>query len=484
MVASSSCHGGRLGLRTGGGGGVRGRPAPRSTHCARVSARPEQQVLKRADLVEYISQGCRPKEEWRIGTEHEKFAFRLHDRKRADYADIQHMLNKLCADFSWAPIMERDNIIGAKLDGQSVTLEPGGQLELSGAPLRTLTETCAETQSHLHQMKTIAAEKGIVFLGLGFDPTSTFEECPMMPKARYDIMKAYMPTRGTLGHDMMFRSCTIQVNLDYSSEPDMVRKARVSLALQPVATALFANSPIKEGKLNGYQSYRRRVWDDVDPDRCGYLPWIFEDGFGFEKYVDYALTVPMYFVYRNGRYVDVAGQSFGDFMKGNLSALPGEVATMQDWEDHLTTIFPEIRLKRFLEMRGADGGPWNMICALPAFWVGLLYDDQALQEAEDLVSSWTAMDRLHMQENVARDGLKMECAGRAGERTTMQELAKEVLRISEGGLRRRGEDEEGFLEKLHAIADKGTNQAEELESKFTKLWRGDVDPIFVDQFSI
>ncbi|QDZ23875.1 glutamate--cysteine ligase [Chloropicon primus] len=471
--------------RTGGvrcGGGVPQRR--RGLVQRRAQLKDEVHVLKRDDLVEYISQGCRPKEEWRIGTEHEKFAFRLSDRKRADYSDIRQMLNKLCKEFSWDPIMEGENIIGATLEGQSVTLEPGGQLELSGAPLRTLQETCAETQSHLHQMKSIAAEQGIAFLGLGFDPSSTFPECPMMPKNRYNIMKAYMPTRGNLGHDMMFRSCTIQVNLDFESEEDMVRKARASLALQPVATALFANSPLKEGKLTGYQSYRRRVWDDVDPDRCGYLPWIFEEGFGFERYVDYALSVPMYFVYRNGRYIDVSGQSFGDFMKGNLSALPGEVATMKDWEDHLTTIFPEIRLKRFLEMRGADGGPWDMICALPAFWVGLLYDEQALGEAEELVSSWTAKDRLLMQQNVAKEGLKLKCVGGGGAPTTMQELAKEVLRISAGGLERRGYNEVDFLDKLNCIAGRGQSQAEDLMSKYTNLWNGNIDPIFVTQYGL
>ena len=472
------------GRRVAGGSSLR--PLPR--RCSRAGALrvSEGQQLKRDDLVEYISQGCKPKEDWRIGTEHEKFAFCLGDRKRADYADIESMLTKLCSDpelGGWQPIKEKDNIIGATLNGQSVTLEPGGQLELSGAPLATLNETCAETQSHLAQMKSIAAERGITFLGLGFDPsTGGPPEVPMMPKERYNIMKAYMPTRGTLGHDMMFRSCTIQVNLDFDSEEDMVRKARVSLALQPVATALFANSPLKEGKLNGYQSYRRRVWDDVDPDRCGYLPWIFEDGFGFEKYVDYALDVPMYFVYKGGNYIDVSGQSFRDFMKGNLRGCEGQIATMKDWEDHLTTIFPEIRLKRFLEMRGADGGPWGMICALPALWVGLLYDDQALQEAEDLVSEWTAKDRLHMQENVAREALKLKCAGRGGKATTMQEVAKEVLAISRGGLVRRGHNEEVFLQQLQAIADKGQTQAEVLQSKYTNLWNGKIDPIFVDQF--
>ena len=467
--------------RRGGGVGATVSRGERSRGASSVTDAVGTDKLTKAILVDYISSGCRPRDQWRIGTEHEKFAFRLKDKKRADYGDIGGMLHKLTKNFDWEPIMEKDNIIGAKLDGQSVTLEPGGQLELSGAPLQNLHLTCAETQNHLYQMKTIAAEFGVAFVGLGFDPITRYEDVPMMPKARYDIMKRYMPTRGDRGLEMMFRSCTIQVNLDYESEADMVRKAQTSLALQPVATALFANSPFKEGGLNGYLSYRRHVWDDVDPDRCGYLPWMFDSDFGFERYVDYALDVPMYFVYRNGKYVDVAGQSFRDFMEGNLSALPGDAATMKDWEDHLTTIFPEIRLKKFLEMRGADGGPWGMICALPALWVGLLYDDQALGEAEELVSSWTHTDRLHMQANVGKQGLRLECAGRGGEPTTMQALAQEVLRISEGGLARRGYGEEGFLKKLHAIANSGVSQADALQSKYANLWNETVEPVFVDQ---
>jgi len=437
--------------------------------------------LSRNDLVEYINKGCRPKSEWRIGTEHEKFAFRIKDRKRADYGDISNILSKLVENFDWMPIMEGEFIIGAKLDGQSVTLEPGGQLELSGAPLEDLHQTCKETQSHLHQMKTIATEYGVSFLGLGFDPLSTMADVPIMPKARYGIMKQYMPKVGSLGHDMMFRSCTIQVNLDYESERDMIRKARVSLALQPVATALFANSPFKEGKLNGYRSYRRHVWDHVDPDRCGYLPFIFEDGFGFERYVDYALDVPMYFVYRNGNYIDVSGQSFRDFMEGNLQALPGEAASMKDWEDHLTTIFPEIRLKKFLEMRGADGGAWSMICALPAFWVGLLYDEQALAECEDVISKWTDADRLYMQQNVDKLGLQMNCAGAHGITSSMQELAKEVLRISKGGLKRRGLGEESFLDLLEKIGESGVSQADTLITKYNSVWNESVQQTFVEQ---
>jgi len=410
----------------------------------------------------------------------------MSDKKRADADDIQIILKKLVRNFGWDAITEGDAIIGAQVNGQSVTLEPGGQLELSGAPLATLHETCAETQNHLYQIKTIAKEHNFTLVGLGFDPVTAQEDVPMMPKQRYNIMKQYMPKVGSHGPEMMFRSCTIQVNLDFESEADMVRKARTSLALQPVATALFANSPIKEGELNGFESYRRRVWDDVDPDRCGYLPFIFEEGFGFERYVDYALSVPMYFVYRDGIYHDATGEFFADFMTGNLRGdhLKGYVATMKDWEDHLTTIFPEIRLKRFLEMRGADGGAWGMICALPALWVGLLYDAQALDEAEALVRDWTHEDRLHMQENVAAAGLGLALGGPRHRYGSMQELAQEVLRISKDGLRRRGMGEEAFLNRLEDIARTGVSPAMALKEKFLNQWDKSIDNIFSEDGSI
>jgi glutamate--cysteine ligase len=333
-------------------------------------------ITSKDDLIASLSDGCKPREQWRIGTEHEKFGFDLKTLAPLPYEGkpgVRAMLEGL-QRFGWEPINEGPNIIGLKQGGAAISLEPGGQLELSGAPLRSLHETCAETNEHLEQVKTIATEIGAGYLGLGFHPSARIEDVPVMPKGRYGIMKRYMPRVGGLGLEMMFRTCTIQVNLDFSSEADMVKKFRVGLALQPIATAMFAASPLREGKPNGFLSYRSHIWTDVDNDRSGMLPWVFEDGMSFERYVDYALDVPMYFVYRDGKYHDVAGKSFRDFMARKLPGLEHIEPTMADWADHLTTIFPEVRLKKFLEMRGADGGLWRRICALPALWVGIYYD--------------------------------------------------------------------------------------------------------------
>ncbi len=329
----------------------------------------------------------------------------------------------------------------------------------------------------------MAEKLGIGFLGVGFHPTARREDIPMMPKGRYGIMKRYMPKKGNLGLDMMFRTCTVQVNLDFSSEADMVRKFRVGLALQPVATALFANSPFTEGKPNGYLSYRSMVWTDTDPDRCGMLPFVFEDGMGYERYVDYVLDVPMYFVYRDGKYIDAAGQSFRDFMAGRLPALPGELPRVKDWEDHLSTVFPEVRLKRFLEMRGADGGPWRRLCALPALWVGLLYDSDSLDACEALISDWTHGEREALRRDVPKTGLKTPFRG-----STVQELARDVLEIAREGLQRRarmnslGENETHFLSALEAIVEDGRTPAEAKLEAYHGRWGGDVTPIF-DEFA-
>ncbi|HKJ73994.1 MAG TPA: glutamate--cysteine ligase, partial [Alphaproteobacteria bacterium] len=384
-------------------------------------------VEGRHDLVEYLASGCRPKEEWRIGTEHEKFGYRLSDLGRLDYEGPQGIRAVLegLQRFGWKPIYEAGNLIALHMDGQSVTLEPGGQLELSGAPLRTVHQTCNEVSTHLAQVREVAKELGIGFLGLGFAPRVTLDETPVMPKGRYKIMSAYMDKKGKLGRDMMFRTCTVQVNLDFSSEADMVKKFRTSMALQPVATALFANSPFTEGKPNGYLSYRAHIWTDTDPDRTGVLPFLLDPGMGFERYVDYALDVPMYFVYRNGTYIDASGQSFRDFMEGKLPALPGERPTIDDWSDHLTTIFPEVRLKKFLEMRGADGGQWSRLCALPALWVGLLYDDVALDAAWDLVKTWSYVDIGRLRDDVSRQALNAKIGDR-----TMRDFAREILKIA------------------------------------------------------
>ncbi|EFN52704.1 hypothetical protein CHLNCDRAFT_26566 [Chlorella variabilis] len=443
-----------------------------------VAAEPATQRLTKDDLVAYLESGCKPRDQWRIGTEHEKLGYNVADGRRLTYEQIAALLTRIGERFNWQPIVEEGHIIGLTQDGQSVTLEPGGQFELSGATVDTLHKTCAEVNNHLYQVRSISEELGIAFLGVGFDPKWLYEDVPKMPKARYAIMREYMPTRGSLGRDMMFRSCTIQVNLDFESEADMVQKMRVGMALQPVATALFANSPFKEGKPTGYLSWRSHVWTDTDPDRCGTLPFVFEEGFGFERYVEYVLDVPMYFVYRNGTYHDVSGQSFRDFMHGKLPGLPGELPSLKDWETHLTTVFPEVRLKRFLEMRGADGGPWRLICGLPALWVGLLYDQQAQEEAAALIEDWTHEEREYLRDEVPRSALRTPFRG-----GTVQDLAKQVLAISKGGLERRGKEEAKFLKELEAIAESGETQADQMLRLYNGEWNHSVDPIYSPEYT-
>src|SRR5438874_9220887 len=423
-------------------------------------------ITDKRQLVEYHEAGGKPPAEWRVGTEHEKFVFRRADLKRVPYdgPDGIRALLEGMTRFGWKPVTEKNNVIALENDSQcSITLEPGGQFELSGAPLETLHQTCDEVHEHLRQVHEVCDELGLGMIGLGFDPTSRRDEVPWMPKGRYRIMRDYMPKKGQLGLDMMLRTCTVQTNLDYLSEADMVRKFRVSLALQPIAVALFANSPFVEGRPSGFQSYRSFIWTDTDPDRCGTLPFVFEPGFGFERYVDYMLDVPMYFVYRDGRYIDVAGQSFRDFMARKLPGLPGEAPRLNDWIDHLTTAFPEVRLKRILEMRGADGGPWSRLCALPALWVGLLYDKAALDACSELVKDWTHEEREFLRVEVPRRGLATPFRGRP-----LLALAQEVLEIASAGLRARatrdssGEDETVYLDALREIIAEGRTPAEAL----------------------
>jgi len=435
-------------------------------------------------LVEYLEAGCKPPERWRIGTEHEKFVFRRSDLRRVPYEGpdgIRALLEGL-QRFGWTPVLENGNPIALAQGNCAISLEPGGQFELSGAPLDTLHQTCAEVHEHLRQVKQVADELKIGLIGLGFDPKSRREDVPWMPKGRYAIMRRYMPTRGSLGLDMMLRTCTVQVNLDYQSEADMVRKFRVGLALQPVAVALFANSPFVEGKPSGYLSYRSHVWTDTDPDRAGMLPFVFERGFGFERYVKYMLDVPMYFVYRDGRYIDVAGQSFRDFMARELPGLPGEAPRLNDWSDHLTTAFPEVRLKRILEMRGADGGPWSRLCALPALWVGLLYDSKALDACSELIKDWTHEERERLRVEVPKRGLATPFRGRP-----LLALAQEVLEIASAGLRARatrdssGEDETVYLDALRDIVAEGRTPAEALLDAYATRWNGSVDRVYTEQ---
>jgi glutamate--cysteine ligase len=442
-------------------------------------------IESRDALVAWLEQGVKPQSAFRIGTEHEKFVFTVAGHNPVAYdgnPGIRTILGGMRALTGWEPIMEEDRIIGlTSTNGAAITLEPGGQFELSGAPLETVHETSGEIYAHLAQLGEVVRPLGLGLLALGMSPKWSRAETPMMPKGRYRIMTAYMPKVGQLGLDMMYRTCTVQTNLDFSSEADMVKKLRVGLALQPVATALFANSPFTEGRLNGYLSFRSHIWRDTDPDRTGMLPWAFEPGMGFERWVDYALDVPMYFIKRGDRYIDVAGHSFRDLMAGKLATLPGERATLSDWANHLTTTFPEVRLKRYLEVRGADCGPRRMLAALPAFWVGLLYDDAALDAAWEMTKEWTAEERQALRDEVPALALRASIRGRS-----VHEVARDCLAISAQGLARRGRldiggrDETRHLAPLDDIVARGKTLAEDLIEKFKGEWGGSVEPAFTE----
>ncbi|OGN51729.1 MAG: glutamate--cysteine ligase [Caulobacterales bacterium RIFOXYB1_FULL_67_16] len=448
----------------------------------------ENAPLSRDALIEAMAKGAKPKDQWRIGAEHEKFGFDKTTLARPAYegpSGIKAMLEGL-QRFGWSPVEENGYLIGLERKNDegftaSVSLEPGGQFELSGAPLKTIHDICSETGQHLMEVKQVADQLGVGFLGAGFDPLWTREQVPVMPKGRYDIMRAYMPKVGNLGLDMMLRTCTIQANLDFDSEADMVAKFRTSLALQPIATALFACSPFTEGRPNGFLSARANVWTDTDADRTGMLGFVFEDGFGFERYADYALDTPMYFAKRDGKYIDASGQSFRDFQAGKLPALPGQYPTIKDWNDHLTTLFPEVRLKAYLEMRGADGGPWSRICALPALWAGVLYDAPSLAAAWDLVKDWDIADHERLRRDVTRLGLKAEVAGRS-----VRDVAVDLVTIAKQGLKNRAKfsggmvDERGYLSELEDIADSGITPAERLLDLYHGSWCGDVKRIYAD----
>ncbi len=435
-------------------------------------------------LAEYIASGEKPKDDWRIGTEHEKFGYCQDKLKPLPYdgpRSIHAMLEGLRARFGWEPVSEQDNIIGLTLNGANISLEPGGQLELSGAPLETIHQTCDEVNEHLREVQAVADGIGARFIGLGAAPIWSQDQMPMMPKGRYRLMTDYMDKVGTLGKQMMYRTCTVQVNLDFASEADMVQKMRVALALQPVATALFANSPFLDGKPNGMKSWRAHIWQNLDDARTGMLPFFFEDGMSYERYVDYVLDVPMYFVYRNGKYINALGQSFRDFLKGELPALPGEKPTLSDWADHMTTVFPEARVKKYIEMRGADGGPWRRLCALPALWVGLLYDQGALDAAWDLVKGWDADTREGLRVAAARDALQGAANG-----VKLHDLAREVVSIAQGGLRARARkgadglipDETHFLNALEESVATGRVPADELLAKYHGEWGGGLSRIY------
>lgn len=440
-----------------------------------------------AQLADFMASGCKPKDAWRIGTEHEKFGFCEDSLLPLPYdgpRSINAVLSGLRDRFQWTPVTEGGLLIGLEKDGANISLEPGGQLELSGAPLETIHQTCDEVNTHLSEVKSVADEIGARFIGLGAAPEWTHDQMPLMPKGRYKLMDAYMDKVGTMGKVMMRRTCTVQVNIDFSSEADMVQKLRVAMALQSVGTALFANSPFFEGKPNGHKSWRSRVWRDLDPARTGIPEFVFEDGFGFERWAQYALDTPMYFVYRDGKYVDALGQSFRDFMRGELPALPGETPQMSDWADHLTTLFPEARIKKYMEMRGSDGGPWRRLCAMPAFWVGLMYDQSSLDAAWDIAKGWDQDTRLGLRVAASEQGLQAEFNG-----LKMHDLARELVAISHAGLKARARpgagglvpDETHFLNALHESVESGKTPADEMLDDYHGAWDGDLKRIYAER---
>ncbi|MCP4934142.1 MAG: glutamate--cysteine ligase [bacterium] len=440
-------------------------------------------VEHRDELVAYLASGCKPSSDWRIGTEHEKFGFHTEDCSPLFYEGergIKALLTGMQDQCEWKLEYEGENIIGLHCPQRgSVTLEPGGQFELSGAPLDNIHDTCCEVMRHLDDVKKVADPLDIKFLGMGFSPKWQLDEIPVMPKGRYKIMREYMQKVGNHGLDMMFRSSTVQVNLDFSSEADMVKKLCTSLALQPIATALFASSPFTNGKPNGFLSYRSEVWRDTDADRTGMIPFAFEDGMGFERYTDYALDTPMYFVCRGGSYLDASGQSFRDFLAGKLPALPGEKPTLADWEAHLTTLFPEVRIKRYMEMRGADSGRWRELCALPAFWTGLLYDQGSLDAAYDLIKDWSTDERQSLRDMVPKTALQTQF--RNGR---LLDIAREFINISKAGLKARarhndsGVDERVFLDAVEDVVEEGRTRSERLLEQYDNEWQGDINQLF------
>ena len=441
-------------------------------------------VESRDALVAWLEAGCKPAGPFRIGTEHEKIPFHRADRSPVPYGGdngIRALLEGMRKRLGWDGIEDDGNLIGLydSSGGGAISLEPGGQFELSGAPLDDAHATADELARHLEVARSVADPLGIGFLALGMSPKWSLAETPVMPKHRYAIMARYMPKVGARGLDMMFRTATVQANLDFASERDMVTKMRVGLALQPAITALYANSPFTDGKLNGLLSARSEIWRHTDADRTGMLSFAFEPGMGFERYVDYALDVPLYFLKRGGTYQDVAGASFRDLLAGRLKEAPGERATIADWANHLSTIFPEVRLKRYLEMRGADVGPPERIVALAALMAGLYYDPEALRSAEALIQGWNAEDRQKLRDDAPLLGLAAEIRGR-----DLRRVALDMLAIASDGLKRRarfnarGEDETILLRPLEAIAESGREAARHWIQRYEGPWGRSVNPAF------
>ena len=439
----------------------------------------KNRVLSKADLINDLESGCKPKKAWRIGTEHEKFAFIKKDLKPIDYKKIELLFMSLNQKYNWSKVYESEKLIALEKAGNTITLEPGGQIELSGCPVFNLFETCQQVNAHKHELQSVSENLGIGYMGIGVLPKWSRSDISIMPKSRYDIMRSYMEKVGSHGLDMMLRTCTIQANLDFDSEADMIKKMRVCLAIQPAIIALYANSPFIDGKLTNYLSYRSLIWTKTDKDRCGTLPFVFDEGFSFERYVDYLLDVPMYFVKRNKKYIDCSGRSFRDFLDGRLDKLPGEFPSWEDWNDHLTVSFPEVRLKKYIEVRGADGGPWSSVCALPAFWTGILYDQNILDEVWELIKNWSEEDRNNFYIDVAKNGL--QCLSPFGEDIKL--LVKKLLILSKKGLENRKviydkKNESIFLDPLFTVIDSKMSPAEIWKKLFLEQWGENIDRIY------
>ena len=446
----------------------------------------DQTRIYREQLADYFRGGCKPKEAWLIGTEHEKIGFCTESFRPIPYfgeKSIQRLLERLADcnhEEQWLAVFEDGHPIALKHGLASITLEPGGQLELSGAPLATIHETNAEIGRHFDLLRNLTQEMGMGFLTLGYQPKWKREDIPWMPKSRYNIMRAYMPKVGNLGLDMMLRTATTQANLDFSDEKDMAKKMRVAYCLQPITTALFAASPFKEGKPSGLKSTRAACWLDTDAKRTGTPACVFEEDFGFESWTEWVLDVPMYFVMRDAQYVDCTGESFRDFLEGKLPQLPGEFPTRGDWELHVSTTFPEVRLKTYIEVRGADAGEWRWISALPALWKGLLYDEVALQKAWDLVESWTHAEVVALSKAVSKDALKTSFLGK-----DVHHFAKIMVEIAQFGLKRINVcNDEGceaqYLEPLFEAIETGETQADRWLRLYNTEWNQNIDQLFIN----
>ena len=435
--------------------------------------------LSKESLISFFKNGCKEKKNWKVGTEHEKFGFNRSNLKPITYEDILKIFNGLSERYLWKKKIENNYLVALEKDGSSITLEPGGQIELSGSPKDSLFETCKEVNEHQKELDDICKNLEIDFMGMGVLPKWKLKDIPLMPKDRYKIMKSYMPKVGSNGVDMMQRTATIQANFDYSSEEDMIKKFRVGLSLQPAIIGLYANSPFVDGKLTNFLSYRSYIWTKTDNQRCGILPFVFDEGFSFEMYVDYLLNVPMYFIIRGDKYLKITNYNFNDFLAGKIKNIGKVKPTYKDWVNHISTVFPEVRLKSYIELRGVDGGPWSRVCALPAFWTGILYDETVLNDVWEKIKKWNFKDVKNFYSNVRKLGLK----ALTPDGSPLSKFLSDLLKLSSKGLENRkiflnGKNESIFLEPLDRILESGLSPAETWKNLFLSEWKENIDNIY------